>query len=147
MDALRIVTVANPAAGVDFTYTHPATVVSLVRCLRIKFQHGVGAGNRNIVLSLFDPGGLLMSSIYFTGAVSLADTFNFFALKSEQDAFQYVFGWFLGGYISQAECPYWPMLTGWQLRSQVQGFQADDQISDVRILFEDIGLEAIGAVA
>jgi hypothetical protein len=146
MDALRLVTVADPAAGVNFTYTHPPNVISIVRNLRMRFQHDLNAGNRNIVISLFEPGGLLMSSVYFTAAVTLADTWNYFCLQSECDTAQ-SFMLFGGPYLSRAECPYFSLLPGWQLRSQVQGLFVGDQISEIRLLLEDLSLEAVGAVA
>lgn len=146
MNALRIVTVANPAAGANFTYMHPGNVVSLVRCLRLSYQHDANAGNRYIVLSLFEPGGLLMSSVRFTVPVTVVDPLNYFCLQSQRDAVQS--GYFFGvRYLNQTECPFFPVLPGWQLRSQVQGIFAGDQISDVRILFDDIGLESPGSVA
>jgi len=146
MDALRNVTVADPAAGVNFTYTHPPKLVSVVRNLRMRFQHDLNAGNRNIVISLFEPGGLLMSSVYFTAAVTLVDTWNYFLLRSETDTAQGVFA-FGGPYVSHAECPYFALLPGWQIRSQVQGLFVGDQISEIRLLLEDLSLGAVGAVA
>jgi len=143
--ALRVVTVPAPAAGVDFVHVHPAGVVSKIRNLRMTFVPDANVEDRFVVFSTFEPGGLLMSAVMFIDPTIDSFPLNcHIALDGRQS--QFVFFRF-GTYINQAESPAMYLLPGWTVRSQVQGLQVGDQISDIRLELEDLSLVAPGAVA
>jgi hypothetical protein len=146
-DSLRIVTVPNPAAGVDFVYVHPPGVVSKIRNLRVTYVPDPAViCDRHMVFSTFELGGLLMSTVYFNDPTTDSDTLNCHIILDGRWGPQFVFYRFLQ-FINQAEAPAMYLLPGWTLQSQVVGWPVTDQISQIYIEFEDLNLVAPGAVA
>lgn len=142
---LRIVTMANPAVSTDFVYTQPGNLVSRLRAMTMYVQNGGLNGARVPIVSAFEPGGLRMTSARWLPLLfDSGDAYGFLLLDTyfQPEAHRII------GAIDYywRESPVVILLPGWVFRSEIDNIQVGDQISDVRLEFEDLNLRGPGVV-
>jgi hypothetical protein len=142
-NSFRLVTIPNPAPGANFTYTQPANLMSKVRDCRFLLTNGAAAANRYAIV-LARTGGLISGLTRSTQVVTanLVYTFLFIDPYSQAEATLVI----AGANVVVLQCVTIWLLPGMTFLSEIQQIQAADQISDIRLLVEDVNLVAPGVV-
>ena len=146
MSSLRLVVVPDPAAGANFIYTQPASLTSLLLCLRFRLIDDDNAGLRTVNVGAFEPGGLLMSILYWNQPVMMDETDAFLVCGQATQTISYSPVGFAPARYYWRQSPTFVLLPNWTLTSLIGGIQVGDQISSLSLLFEDIPLVAPGVV-
>ena len=143
MNSFRLVTVPDPAAGANFTYTQPVNLMSKIRDCRFLFTAAAAAANR-YATTLARTGGLLSGLSRSAQMVTAGQAFTFVFLDPYSQAeVTLIIG---GANFVVLQCSSVWLIPGMTFGSELQGIQAADQISDIRLLVEDLNLVAPGVV-
>ena len=143
MDSYRLVTVPNPAAGANFVYQQPANLFSKVIQCRFLFVASAAVAIRTPQVVTFD-GGLLLSTVKWA-TTTLAGVSRSYICVDGAYAVE------VNNVIAGASYPlresggFW-LLPGRTFESLIDLIQAADQISLIRILFQDVNLVSPGVV-
>jgi hypothetical protein len=142
-NSFRLITVPNPAAGANFTYTQPPNLMSKVRDCRFLLTASAAAANRYAIV-LARTGGLVSGLSRSTQVVTanLAYTFLFIDPYSQAEATLVI----AGANVVVLQCVTIWMLPGMTFLSEIQAMNAADQVSNIRLLLEDVNLVAPGVV-
>lgn len=126
----EVVTVADPSAGADFSYTLPDGYNYEVRSIAYQLVTSAAAANRNPGVKVTDGSDVELGRSFTTGATTATKT-------SQQNA---DIGFVGGGnsitdvaHIYSVPFGASRLPAGWKIKSVVNNIQAADQISNVRL--------------
>jgi hypothetical protein len=145
MNSFRLVTVPNPGAQTEFSYIQPPNLYSKLRIVRFLFTAAVVVGARTISISLIDP-----TLVHFIAFLPFAQACN----SGEVRTYLGVDKWtqtevafaIAGANYVHHECANFVLMPGMHIDSETINFKAADTITNIRLLFEDLNVEATGAV-
>jgi hypothetical protein len=149
--SIRMVTVASPAAGANWTYTHPAAnLISRLLCFHMRITIGAGAAVRYLYVGLFNAAGISMSFIpwrYAVGLTAGADPRHLIAYDdyNVDEATYSPIPPGLEIHIYRPSSRFF-LLPGWTILSMIQNIQVGDQLSEIRLELEDLNLVRPGAI-
>lgn len=145
MNSFRLVTVPNPGAQTEFGYIQPPNLSSKLRLIRFLFTADANVGNRTLIVSLIDPTGVnFIAFIPFTQVCAAGQVRNYLGVDSWTQV-EVAFAIGAANYVQHEFSSFWVM-PGMHIDSETLNFKAGDTITNIRLLFEDLNLEAAGVV-
>lgn len=145
MNSFRHVTIADPGAQTEFTYAQPPNLYSKLRLIRFLFTADANVGNRSLIVSLIEPTGASFAAfIPFSQTCTAGQVRSYLGVDSWTQA-EVAFAIGAANYV-QHECSSFWVMPGMHIDSETVSFKAGDTITNIRLLFEDLNLEAAGVV-
>lgn len=143
MNSFRLVTIPNPGAQTEFTYTQPPNLYSKLKVIRFLFTAAVVVGPRTISISLIDPTvPQFIAFLPFTQSCISGEVRTYLGVDAWTQA-EAVFAIAGANYVHH-ECSSFWVMPGMLIDSETVNFKAADTITNIRLLFEDLNIEAAG---